>query len=49
MPAGVHYRYDPEETKADLARIDEQLRNDSRFAHVVGESGGERGSPIIRS
>ncbi|MCH2336603.1 MAG: beta-N-acetylhexosaminidase [Pseudomonadales bacterium] len=43
MPAGVHYRYDPEETKADLARIDEQLRNDSRFAHVVGDIGWGKG------
>ena len=43
MPAGVHYRYDPEATTADLAGIDGQLRNDSRFAHVVGDIGWGKG------
>ena len=43
MPAGVHYRYDPEAAAVDLARIDGQLRNDSRFAHAVGDIGWGKG------
>ena len=33
-PADLHYAYDPESTAAELARLDERVRNDPRLEHI---------------
>ena len=33
-PADIHYRFDPEANQSDLFEMEDQLKNDSRLAHV---------------